>query len=295
MNTSLLRLIFIILCLTHSLTKAQDYTGIWRGYITAGGLYNRGLILHVKHQDSYIITGRSYLFDITLAGSSTPGTLRGIMDFVGTTSPDGLCKISELAILDSLIPNDQTALCKKILSLSYRRENKSDVLTGTWNGATYNRIPCTSGKVILQKYPDGKIEELAAIPASISENTSKDSLSQITFQQTRLSKPIIVNISSPVIKLELNDYLREDGDIVSVYYNRNRIINKHRIKKKKFIKTITLDRLSGLSEIVVYAENLGEVPPNTCTMVVNDGKSKQTVNITSDQQTSAAIYLIYSP
>jgi hypothetical protein len=66
-----------------------------------------------------------------------------------------------------------------------------------------------------------------------------------------------------------------------------------RIYRKVQKKTIRLDPLAGLNEIVLYAHNLGLIPPNTCLLTVDDGKSKQKVRIESTKQKSAVIYLNY--
>ena len=104
-----------------------------------------------------------------------------------------------------------------------------------------------------------------------------------------------MNISKPTIKIEIRDYLREDNDTVTVFVNRDEIIKRHRITHRPYKKTISFNKLTGLNEIIVYANNLGNIPPNTCVMIIDDGSTKQRVNIFSSKQSSAVIYLNYTP
>ncbi len=43
----------------------------------------------------------------------------------------------------------------------------------------------------------------------------------------------------------------------------------------------------------MYAENLGEIPPNTALMVITDGDSRYEVNVSSDLQNSGSVHFIH--
>ena len=45
----------------------------------------------------------------------------------------------------------------------------------------------------------------------------------------------------------------------------------------------------------MYAENLGEIPPNTALMVVTDGENRYEVRISSDLEKSGVIRFVYKP
>jgi hypothetical protein len=47
--------------------------------------------------------------------------------------------------------------------------------------------------------------------------------------------------------------------------------------------------------LVMYAENLGEIAPNTALMVVTDGPHRYEVRIASDLQKSGVIRFIHKP
>lgn len=50
-----------------------------------------------------------------------------------------------------------------------------------------------------------------------------------------------------------------------------------------------------LNEIILFAENLGKIPPNTSQLIIIDGTNTYRLIIESDLQKSAAIYLKYKP
>jgi hypothetical protein len=57
--------------------------------------------------------------------------------------------------------------------------------------------------------------------------------------------------------------------------------------------TLSIDRNRPYNELIMYAENLGTIPPNTALMVVKDGKKQYNVHITSDTEKNGTIYFHY--
>ncbi len=86
-----------------------------------------------------------------------------------------------------------------------------------------------------------------------------------------------------------------DGDSVSVFYNSRLLLAHQRLTEKPL--SITLDANSGraVNELTMYAENLGEIPPNTALMVVMDGEKRYEVRISSDLKNSGTIHFIHPP
>jgi hypothetical protein len=52
---------------------------------------------------------------------------------------------------------------------------------------------------------------------------------------------------------------------------------------------IPLDSSKEVNEITMFADNLGSIPPNTALMIVNDGKKRYEVRLTSNLEKSATI------
>jgi hypothetical protein len=283
--------VFIVLIsLLPPCAKAQiHYKGIWQGYITAPGSYNSGYTLHIEDQTGDRISGTAYIYR-----NEDPIRFDGVLDFIGTV--DGAAgKITELVVLKEKMPDKHRKLCIKFMSLEFTEKDSLQYLTGNWEGSLTNKTPCIPGKVYLRRHNPLDPNGIEPIPAEIIHAIAADTLSNMKFLNTELAKPIIITVRSPVIKFEIRDYLREDFDTVSIYLNRRPIAQRIGIFKKPYKQTFRLDENSELNEIVLYAENLGLIPPNTSDLLIIDGTRKHQLIIRSTKETSAVVYLRYKP
>lgn len=91
------------------------------------------------------------------------------------------------------------------------------------------------------------------------------------------------------ITVSLYDNGAIDNDTVSVYVNNRLVVNKERLTTAPITFSIELDETNDRQEVVMVAENLGEIPPNTSLMVVKAGKETYEVRITSTEQKNAVV------
>lgn len=140
------------------------------------------------------------------------------------------------------------------------------------------------------------IEEPAkAIEEKEKTNLAK-SLREINFVEGRTSKlgdrtvkrPKKVTIYGEDVALHLWDTEKEDGDIISLYFNGEWILQEHKLWHEKQIVNIKL-KADEENELIVYAHNEGKRPPNTVAMIIFDKKGKRNVTLNSDMTSSAAI------
>ncbi len=73
------------------------------------------------------------------------------------------------------------------------------------------------------------------------------------------------------------------------------VLSHQRLTNKPITLTLSLDPDKSVNELVMYAENLGEIPPNTALMIVNDGDNRYEARITSDTQKNGTIRFSYKP
>jgi zinc protease len=97
-----------------------------------------------------------------------------------------------------------------------------------------------------------------------------------------------IETKSADIKIELYDNGEIDGDEVTVYFNGNVVSSKAKLTDKAI--TINLKGIkNATNELVMYAENLGTIPPNTALMKVYcDGQTYE-LRIESDEKKNGAI------
>jgi len=91
--------------------------------------------------------------------------------------------------------------------------------------------------------------------------------------------------------LSLYDNGIVDGDTVSVFVNGENIISKQKLKESATKKTIYIPANSDSVQLVLFAENLGTIPPNTGLLTVRDGDDVYQVRFSADLQKNASIIL----
>jgi hypothetical protein len=110
----------------------------------------------------------------------------------------------------------------------------------------------------------------------------------IPYTQRKNRQQEAIDITSDSVVLAFYDNGVVDGDSISVYVNGENIISNNRLTAVATKKTIRLPNVETI-EIILVAENLGTLPPNTGLLVVTDGDKKYHVNFSADLQTNAAI------
>jgi hypothetical protein len=101
-----------------------------------------------------------------------------------------------------------------------------------------------------------------------------------------------VPFTSDSLVLSLYDNGTIDGDTVSVVLNGNVIIAKKGLTTNAIRTTIQITPDMGDSlQLVMYAENLGSIPPNTGLLIIQDGETRNEIRFAGDMQKSSAIIL----
>ena len=91
------------------------------------------------------------------------------------------------------------------------------------------------------------------------------------------------------ITLSLYDNGDIDGDTISIYHNNVLIMSHARLSAKPLTINIAVDSSQPRHELVMVAENLGSIPPNTSVMVINAGSKRYEVFISSNEQRNAKV------
>jgi len=91
------------------------------------------------------------------------------------------------------------------------------------------------------------------------------------------------------IKIELYDNGEIDGDTVSIYHNNVLIKSHARLSEKPITFSIAVDDSKPHHEIIMVAENLGTIPPNTSVMIITTANNRYEVFISSSEQKNAKV------
>jgi len=263
---------------------SEDLNGIWKGTLTQGpgGCYPQySLELQINFSENRI-TGKAYDYydkahyvKMSFTGRYNAQTHRLVL--------------IENQVLQADIPLDCQA-CIKTYDLNYSKKGSEEELSGDWKGIfSEKHTICPPGKILLKK-------ALASdFPVDIDQSDTLMSLQKALHLQPR-DKEIIktVTVNSPQIKIELYDNAEIDHDTVTVLINNKLLLYRQMLTDRPL--TINFNAFPGVEyELVMYADNLGEIPPNTALMMVTVGTRKMEVFLSSSEQKSAAVKFIYKP
>jgi len=284
--------LLILLSFSNLFCFSQDISGKWFGKVTQGpGGYSELYDLELDLKQKKVIRGQSYAYIPNIL--SVRIGLNGYIDGDTVRLSESLFAISEEQMPPSWVA------CIKNINVKYYKAGASEFLRGNWNGKSKDdNSDCIPGEIILSRTKEDIAEFLAADGFRHPFRDDTISLKPTSFMPTFLNtsiKPVEeIEVKNRNIELRINDYLNIDDDSVSLYLNRGRLLGKTRISKKPIRIKVALDK-DRLNEILIYAENLGNIPPNTSQLVIIDGTNTHRLIIESDKQKSAAIYLNYNP
>ena len=138
----------------------------------------------------------------------------------------------------------------------------------------------SSNKATAQKEAEKPKEEEKKTPAELESRPA-------TEEQ-------VLQVKSDKIKVELYDDGEIDNDIVTVYFNKVLIADHKPLSAKAY--TFNVELVAGkTNELVLYADNLGSIPPNTALMIITDGFSRYEVRLSADLKNNASVRFELKP
>lgn len=98
-----------------------------------------------------------------------------------------------------------------------------------------------------------------------------------------------IEVESDSLQAQLYDNGEIDGDMISVFYNKQLILYNQKLTHKSIKISFQLDTAKAVNEISMFAENLGLIPPNTALMIITDGKNRYEVRLSSSLEKNATL------
>lgn len=117
-------------------------------------------------------------------------------------------------------------------------------------------------------------------------------INYVTEKQYTERENVIVNeieVESDSLLVNIYDNGEIDGDIISLFYNKQLILSNQKLTHKSVRMNLVMDSTLGVNEISMFAENLGLIPPNTALLVIDDGKNKYELRLSSNLEKNATI------
>ena len=102
-----------------------------------------------------------------------------------------------------------------------------------------------------------------------------------------------ITVSTEQVTIKLYDNGEIDDDTISVFVDKQLKLSHKRLSTSPIILTLDFDASDTEHEVIMVAENLGRIPPNTSLMVITAGDKRYKVQITSTEQKNAMVRFKY--
>ena len=151
-------------------------------------------------------------------------------------------------------------------------------------------------EVLLEEELTAQTEEIQQQPVvelpvtetseSLSPQIQVENLPLASSKDKRLLKASTTTISveQATARIGLYDHKRVDGDIVTIFLNDRILVENHLLTKAVAYFELPLN--TGENSIVLFAENLGRVVPNTAAIIIESGQQREEVVLRSDLEQS---------
>lgn len=263
---------------------AQNVNGHWfgTGIVKHNGSNNHYLTELVLRQSGKKITGvLNYYFRDTFF--VTP--VQGNYDAANRT-----LTLKEFELIHFMANNAKDGITVnmtgKFLLLVSRSESD---LKGSFVSDDAHKYTAPPIDLILKKSND-------TLAFSITEDTletAKDFHTDPIKKEINRRKDIVreINVNSSTINLEFYDNGEIDYDSVSVYQNDKLILPKSMLSYDALKLSVQLNKNLEYTDITMFANNVGLIPPNTAVLILYDGKKRYEIQMSSDFEKSATIRL----
>ena len=101
-----------------------------------------------------------------------------------------------------------------------------------------------------------------------------------------------IALTGDSVELRFYDNAEIDGDSISLFLNENLIFEHIRLTEKAYIIKLAVSDLKDKNELIMVAENLGSIPPNTSYMLAIVDDKRYDAYLASSENSSAMIRFV---
>lgn len=213
-------------------------------------------------------------------------------------------RLTRGSILYDNLPGRAAEVFFQFEDIRYFKNDTMEVLYGNWisAGISTPRADGAAGsfRVMKLRFNDSLLKkptDSAYIsPQSDIATKRPDSLeipSQMVKRKNTEQGLVIVNTKS--ITLSLYDNGVVDDDTVSIFLNGKLLLSHQRVSEKPIVLTIELDEQRPKNEITLFAENMGDIKPNTALVIINTGNKRYELFSKTSLETNAVLVIEYKP
>lgn len=215
-----------------------------------------------------------------------------LRDKIKSTSTDPVKNITPPKT-DSVKKATTPPLVKKTVSKPLIKTNTPVVKKSSSSNTPIAKAKSNVPKTIISPLPKidsvqkTQIQQTKANPPKnfvVTPNALKSRINELV-------KTLTVNDPDVIVKLYDNGEI--DGDTISVYMDKKLVLAAKGLTASPLTIKFHMDEDNEEHELVMVAENLGRIPPNTSLMTVESGEQRFEVRITSTEQKNAVVRFKY--
>ena len=102
----------------------------------------------------------------------------------------------------------------------------------------------------------------------------------------------VIPVTVESIELRFYDNAQVDGDSIALFLNGRKIFEHIRLTEQPYTIHLQASDLAADNELVMVAENLGSIPPNTSFMVAIVGNKRYEARLFANEQSSALVRIV---
>ena len=299
MRNGILLISFAAALMFHATATSQSFTGKWRWLIKASAQ---------DIQEDYLLE-----LDLKQEGNKVSGTrtlyLKNYENMVvwveGEVNNSGEVTINSKRMLNFKLPD--SVLVAKSFSYSFKKDRFNDnMMIGIFrpfedismrpmrqmDSVFYDIIYKRPAQSVFKKLADTLTKSFDSLYA-----VQKPAVVSAPITVSKLPHPVITEIEHTLtipagdVSIDLYDNGTVDGDIVTVLVN-DKIVSEHqKLGIAPISITIKKEDLGDSTMVIMQAENLGDIPPNTALMLITVAGKRYDLNINSNLQKRAAVVL----
>lgn len=297
-------LLVMAFLLTGSLVQGQSVFGYWYGFAsvkTKSAANNYLVELVLQPEKNHVSGVLNYFFKNTYRSLRVRGNYNAATRQLSLYNVPVIYYGSYLNFEVDCIMNLQAQL---------RVAKAGSTLTGAFIGLPDYRYTCPDVQFTLHLNADiSKKDSVLKAISEYKENfqvwkpTASDTLVAARIIQRKVINYVIEReyverknvvdgellVDSDSLRVDFYDNGEIDGDSISVFFNNTLIAFHQKLSNRAIHFDFVLDNTREVNEIAMFAENLGSIPPNTALMIIDDGKQRHEVRMTSNLDNNAAI------
>jgi hypothetical protein len=171
--------------------------------------------------------------------------------------------------------------CIKTLQLQPDTTATTRRLHGSWSGHIETTTgACAPGTVFLEQFPTLR-------DTLVPTNFIADRYQARTGRRVHVDR--LIKVRSDRVHIRVWDAGTVDGDVATVFLNGERILHQYRATKRR--PGIPVRVRPGENLLILHAEDLGDIVPNTVAVGIDDGFELQTVILNANLSRSGAILI----